>query len=263
MQKFELYSDLHLEMLSTEDQVNEFLKQISPPQSDYLFLAGDISHIDHFSWSLFWDYCSKHWKQVFVILGNHEYYIKKPGSREPMIELEKRYEDFFKKIDNVYLLKYGHVFYLSDWDRYIIGCTGWSRPSFTVSHLINDFKFIHYSDTEHLTPQHMHNLHEKEFNWILSKLQSPSSPDDRFFVMTHFPPISNGVSHPRFENDCLSSYFKNNYPCTWETKVIWCFGHTHYSSVQNVHNTVYLSNQFGYTDEYDTKVLCPFIFPRL
>ncbi len=67
--KFQLFSDIHLEFSKT------FFKL--PPLTNYLFLAGDIGKLSHLTFKPFFDYCSNNWKEIFYVLGNHEYYSSK------------------------------------------------------------------------------------------------------------------------------------------------------------------------------------------
>jgi hypothetical protein len=37
-------------------------------------LAGDVAQLNWSGWTTFLDYCSKRWKNIFYVPGNHEYY---------------------------------------------------------------------------------------------------------------------------------------------------------------------------------------------
>ena len=91
--KIQVYSDLHLEYTNSYPKIN--------PVTPYLFLAGDIGHIDKSNFKEFIDYCSEHWKTVVNILGNHEFYHNK----KDYISLLLEYKDFFSLYSNVHLLE--------------------------------------------------------------------------------------------------------------------------------------------------------------
>lgn len=239
----QVISDIHLEYQCS------FLKL--EPLCPYLFVVGDVGHITCSHWNAFWQYCSQHWKRVFVVLGNHEYYGTHSQKIQTMTELESAYETYFQTLKNVILLQYGQMAQLDkEHHLYIIGTTGWSKPKEKAKHLINDFRNIYVDTQSRLTPFTMATLHEKEFGWLLQHVKS--NPDKEFIVMTHFPPITGGVSHPRYEqdetNDPAFSYFRNNYHLEiseYPNIRAWLFGHTHYSSVQQRHGILYISNQYG------------------
>ena len=70
----QVYSDLHIELWNKIPEIT--------PRAKYLFLAGDVCHINHPLFFPFLDYCSKNWTKTFYIPGNHEYYIQKRNYNE-------------------------------------------------------------------------------------------------------------------------------------------------------------------------------------
>ena len=65
-------SDLHL-----ENKKNQIWLETNPlqPVAPYLILAGDIMQLDQeYEKESFWDYIAEHWKQTYVLPGNHEFY---------------------------------------------------------------------------------------------------------------------------------------------------------------------------------------------
>lgn len=98
---FQVISDIHLEYY------NSFPRII--PTSNYLCLAGDIGTISNKydkKIEKFLSYCSIHWKKVFYVLGNHEFYqnskfIDKKINYE---DLENKYISICNKFNNVYLI---------------------------------------------------------------------------------------------------------------------------------------------------------------
>jgi len=255
----QVMSDIHLEH---QDHSPTFLKIL--PLCPYLFLVGDIGHISCKHWDSFWNYCSQHWKRIFVVLGNHEFYHHhhhhhqhhhtndmSDQTNSPKIQtiddLQKRYDVYFQKFSNITWVRYGHVAYIEEEKIHVLGATGWSNPTEKCQTLVNDFRHIYTHSDKRITPTTMGELHTKEFDWIFQYLES--HPDQECIVMTHFPPIRGGVSHRHFEEneetDLATSYFRNSYDIRFQNIRTWLFGHTHYSSVQQRHKILYLSNQYG------------------
>lgn len=68
-------SDLHLEIPANRDFV---LAGAIEPEADYLLLAGDISSLsDWHKADAFWDWCAQHFRQTWIVPGNHDYYSDK------------------------------------------------------------------------------------------------------------------------------------------------------------------------------------------
>ncbi|ELP85474.1 hypothetical protein EIN_039580 [Entamoeba invadens IP1] len=71
MECFQYASDLHQEL--TKNYL--FLKKTPIIKSaDYLILAGDISLFSKYPKTDLFEWCSKNYKETFVVPGNHEYY---------------------------------------------------------------------------------------------------------------------------------------------------------------------------------------------
>lgn len=70
LMKFQFISDIHLESRK-KIPIIEKIKDI-----DNLFLLGDIGIPGTDIYVKFMDWCSKNYKNVFIIYGNHEYYNK-------------------------------------------------------------------------------------------------------------------------------------------------------------------------------------------
>ena len=150
---FQLFSDLHQEFLTNYYKI--------PPKADYLFLAGDIHNISKSNFKLFFDYVSQHWKQVFYIPGNHEYYNK----FNTILELKKQYQIFFENYTNVHFLDDNiSTIQYNDKTIAIIGSTLWSYVKETES--INDFKNILEKSNEYISKEMFNDFHKKSLKYI-------------------------------------------------------------------------------------------------
>lgn len=237
----QVLSDIHLEQ-SNEGKCFLSLRNLSP----YLFLVGDIGHIFSRSWRNFMEYCARTWKQVFVVLGNHEYYSE--AHKESLPDLEERYEAWFAKFPNIHWVRPGTITTLIDHPYiFVIGGTGWSKPSEDTKKVINDFHHIYVREGELMCPESMSRLHDQEFGYILAQIEK--HPKNQYIVATHFPPIYHGVTHPYHQDTSTSSYFRNDYTIRLPNIRAWLFGHTHYSSVLQKDGILFISNQFGRPSE--------------
>jgi predicted phosphohydrolase len=236
---FQLFSDIHLEFNKTYPKIT--------PLSDYLFLAGDIGIITYDNFEYFFDYCSKNWKKVFYVLGNHEYYNKKTYNI-----MNEKYKYFFEKYDNIYLLD--NSYYELD-EIVIIGSTLWSEITDTFD--LNDFTKIHeYDETKKrkygLSKDTFNKLHSESVDFLIETI---NKFDKKIIIMTHFPPIREMTSDPKYEDQSenIKNYFASD--ILLDTKInkkniiCWIFGHTHYSTDFKLNKIRLISNQLGYTEE--------------
>jgi hypothetical protein len=233
----QIHSDLHLEFYKNIPKIDNF--------ADCLILAGDIGNIKYNTLDTFLSYVSKKWKYVIYVPGNHEYYNQEYN----IDELKKIYRDLVKKYDNIHFLDDDY------WDhpnnRYrFIGSTGWSNPK-SKNHIngLNDFNHI-----KNLTYEKFIEMHNISFEFIKKTLHDTN--DLIPIIITHFPPLQENTSHPKYAKDINSSYFANDLheldiPKKDMDKIpMWISGHTHYSYDITIDKCRFVSNQLGYNNEY-------------
>ena len=260
--KFQLFSDLHLELCKNIPYIK--------PLTDYLFLAGDIGNISKPNLKLFIDYCSKNWKKTFYVLGNHEFY----HNNKTYDKLIKAYNELISLYDNVYMLN--DSFYdleIDNTTQYrIYGSVLWSNINSTET--INDFKMIKMKNEKNWTVpidlKYFNQLHSNSLKKLLDEVKIANLENKKLIVITHFPPIRINTSHPKYSSqpDYLRNYFSNDFielcekyktfsQDTFSEKKelynnieCWMSGHTHYS-YDFKYKTRFISNQFGYLDDLD------------
>jgi len=230
MKKIQLYSDLHLELYSKFPLIK--------PISTNLFLAGDIGHYNKQNFKNFFDYCSPKWKNIFYVLGNHEYYIDKKSIEYTT----NKYIEFFSNYNNIHLLN--NSFVTID-NINIYGSTLWTKPTqdFEVmKRYFNDYSKLNYFDVIKNS-----NL---QYNSLLNYIENNNK---KTIIMSHFPPIQKNTSSPMYSNQ--EKYIKDYF--AWSNIIhnnknisVWLSGHTHYSYDFNYNNTRLISNQMGYRNEY-------------
>lgn len=238
----QIYSDLHLE------ETNDYHR--FPVLSNVLILAGDIGHIDCPLYKEFMDYCSDKWKEVWVVLGNHELYSKNKSRHS----LELEYIDFFTMYDNIYLLhRNTHTYY----DKYtettykIIGCPLWCNVPEKYEDKTNCLKHIR-GEKGPISLEEFNQMHKEELGWVMKQLEFSHNP----ILITHFPFTIKNTQQARFIKDDPSDLiyaFANNYNTLLKHKytkqLTSISGHTHYSHDFKDNNVRFISNQLGYKYE--------------
>lgn len=250
--KFQLFSDIHLEYSKFHHNIKPYTK--------YLFLAGDIGHINCSKYKQFFNYCSNNWIKTFYVLGNHEYY----SHNESHQTLNKKYKEFFNNYHNVYLLDDSyHDLKENDKIYRIYGSTLWSNISSTK--YLNDFNMIKKNNGKHIESidiNYYNNLNQKSKNNLINNVKQLLTTNDKhMMVLTHFPAITkshkqlNNISHPIFDKqpEPIKQYFSNDLSTTlnnwsmseyelYKNILVWMAGHTHYSYDFNYY-TRFISNQ--------------------
>ena len=97
-------------------------------------------------------------------------------------------------------------------------------------------------------------MHETSVKWIKDMLSENNNK--KVILVTHFPPINENVSNPKYKNCPLKNYFSNDFDSLeipLENIKLWISGHTHYSYDFVKYNIRFLSNQLGYIDEIQTE----------
>lgn len=241
---WQVYSDLHL----------EFHKKKIPviiPEANNLILAGDITTPHHITkLDTLLKYCSENWTHIYYICGNHEFY-----HGGDMIKLKENYREICNKYTNVhfldssYIIVNGVVIYgFIGWtplNKYIIK-EGWEN--------LCDFQLIKIG-TSHMTPKMMVKMSNDElekFDIFLHKVNSGEILCESVIVITHFPPVRENTSAPKYRGNELQPYFSwhnimENRSCP-KLKV-WVSAHTHWSYNFILNGIRYISNQMGYPGE--------------
>lgn len=246
MHKFQLLSDIHLEMTRSYPK-----PQVLAPN---LILAGDIGKLESNIWRQFINFCSANWEKVFYVFGNHEFY----HSNKTLLQLKTEYAQYFNQFSNIHLLD-NSSYSFDGLDIY--GFVGWTKSPFATQRLaqesINDYNYIADDKGNLITPKYVTRLAqdgiEKFKSWLGSRANSTP-----ILVITHFPPICENTSNPIYlaEPRIVNQYF------SWENLIksdaivhnqihTWISGHTHwsYDFINSETGIRYVSNQIGYRSE--------------
>ncbi len=208
MSTFQYVSDLHLE---TNNNL-KYSELISPNNNNYLILAGDICPLYILPLD-FLEWCSKNFKKVFYIPGNHEYWG---------ITIEVGNKLFKKICDACGVIGLNNQYYDGD-DFRILGTTMWTQIPLNLTHTIenkiSDYKYI----SNHCVTN-TNKMHKESINFISNQL----SKNKKNIVVTHHGPVREICSAPKYRGqitnvsysaDCIDLVGKCDF---------WIFGHTHY-----------------------------------
>lgn len=280
MTTFRVLSDLHLEHYYNKSKICKFKikkldNQIRPEfkqyinmsknyKVDYLILAGDIVDYPNREIILpeFINSIKKYYKQIFYILGNHEYYgtrlirkkieqHEKKKNREVEIDTEE-----IKSLEEQVISEYRQICNSLDItflenDEYeisdkisIFGCTLWTN--------IEDIAYKRMTDRLYLTPEEIRKMHnfsrEKIKHLIETQLEKKS--EKKIIIITHHLP-SYKLINRKYDDDITNSAFASNCDDLFIAKNIsyWIFGHSHIPIKRKLKNIFLMSNPIGYPEE--------------
>lgn len=232
-------SDLHLEFADNRD----FMERGGlTPARDILVLAGDVSYLgDHKMIKRpFFDWCSEHYRQTYIVPGNHEFYHG--------YDIGNTMEDFeFSYRDNVRYLNNKSVV---EGDTELFFTTLWTRINplylWQIQRGMNDFKHGKLNG-ETFCANDVDALHEKCLNWLAGAL-AVSSVRNKVVVSHHCPTLRQEFNG--YPDGALNSAFQVDLDAFIEGADIgyWIYGHTHYAggSGSKIGETTLLCNQLGY-----------------
>ncbi|KAK9826970.1 hypothetical protein WJX74_002100 [Apatococcus lobatus] len=219
-------SDIHLEYHAGKNWPE------IQPKAPYLALAGDIGNPFHKSFSNYLTYCSKRFKHVYVVMGNHDCWSQ---------EL-----DVAKRRIRACCAEKGNCTFLDDEvaeleDVRIFGSTLWSPVTDRAAKGMNDYNMIYYNN-KHLTADDTRQMHSDTVARIDRLLDASSKP---LLVITHYAPLlqMNGRygASPNISAFCADLWHLFRKPL-----VGWISGHTH-ASLQITENGIPChSNCWGY-----------------
>jgi predicted phosphodiesterase len=246
--KFLIASDLHLEFYKNIN-INDFFDVSQINEQISLILAGDIGYPYHHNYQVFIQECSKIFKNVIIITGNHEYYCGFPIS-----VVDDKIRDIVKKFNNVYFLQKNEL--IID-NIVILGCTLWTyipdNNSNIVSRSINDYRKIIYLENGNeyqYDVEYNNNLNKDHIQWIFNNIEKYN--DKKIIVITHHLPSWNMI-HPKY----LSN--KSDSPINWafannldelilkgDNLYYWICGHSHSTMFKRIGKCDIFLNPMGY-----------------
>ena len=165
--KIQYASDLHLEFADNRDYIE---KGGILPVGDILILAGDISYLGDRKMIKrnFFDWCSAHYKETYIVPGNHEFYHG--------YDIAQTLENFeFSYRQNVRYLNNSSVV-IGDTELFFT--TLWTRIDpvylYTIQRGMNDFRHG-VLDGERFCANDVDGLHQRCLQWLQAALKASSA----------------------------------------------------------------------------------------
>lgn len=252
-------SDLHLDFEYPSLDVMKV-------DADCLFIAGDTIEVKWFEFAMnpnsgnfgeaqklvdFFQELSKHYKEVYIILGNHEHYYS-------LVEVTADImRDFFKlfRMSNVKVLE-DEFFTLGD--KLVYAATGWTDmggPSnyWFVKEGMNDFRLIRRIGYSKFRPEDAVKIHS-EFLTAIKSMQ----PD---IILMHHAPAEASI-HQQFKGGSLNGAYYSvameRVLASWDKPLTIIHGHTHnpvdYTLGQHI-RVVSNPKGYGHLDKFKLGVL--------
>lgn len=228
-----LISDIHLEYLSRYPNLinNDY-------ENTILCLLGDIGYPSSKLYKDFIGHCSKTFKMVLVILGNHELY--KSSMSDVKYKL-KYLPNNVHLLDNSYIIINGIKF---------IGSILWSDIDPSIAYYINDYRYINFDSTRKLTVNDTLGFFKESKEYILQEIKSDLNI--KCVLLTHHGVHS--ICNGKYIDNEISSAFASNIPELYLQKnLVACLnGHTHQNLCTVIPGTdiKLLSNCVGYKSEH-------------
>lgn len=249
MLKVAIGSDLHLEFgpLTPENKEN----------ADVLVLAGDILVASNITprYQTFFEACSRNFKEVIYIMGNHEHY------NGDFLNTPSRIAKFVAQFPNVHFLD-KDVFTIGD--TTFFGATFWTDFNGgdplaynAANRGMNDFRIVScgYDDEFLLPNKFTAELAAEDFGRAKASLdlllgaRELIENDNKIVVVSHHAPSPKSI-HPRYQNDVLINYAYHtdlqDYITQHPEIKLWIHGHTHSTFDYMVGETRVLCNPRGY-----------------
>lgn len=229
-------SDLHLELYD-KAAFQPMLRPVAP----VLALAGDVGRPDKRTYRDFLQYCSRNWRNVFVVAGNHELYNSRhAGSWKHMPTTsvdtaEQRLNScavIAREFPNVHFLNRKRV----DSDGVaFLGCTLWSDLSHggdvEAGQMMNDYRLIAVPGEGGvpvpITPELTSAWHLLDYLWLKHEIAACEEEGRPAVVITHHLPTYDLIS-PRWKGNVLNPAFASHSDDLIRSPVrAWIAGHTH------------------------------------
>ncbi len=257
---FQYVSDLHLEFYDVLPP--ERLPLLINPVAPYLVLAGDIGHPNEIFKELM-AYVSAHWKHVFYVAGNHEYYTlsdpakwkyKKPVT---MQEREAELEACVRPYKNVHMLNAKRPsYFLHEEGMAVVGATLWSHVpphvELDAATRMNDYRQIPYRESDErgtirsLWPTDTNAFHARDKAILREQIEAWGRKNIDVCVVTHYIPSFTMIHRDYIGkplNECYASHCDDLFLPNVKG---WIYGHTHTAAAGTFRGAVTGCNPRGY-----------------
>lgn len=229
-------SDIHLEFRRVEGA------PVFQPRAPLLALIGDIGNPSMKNWRQFIWRNADRFEHVFLVPGNHEYYLSTPS-----IAKEKMRRICSKK-PNLHLLD--NDYFDVTPDIRVVGTTLWSAPQprhyQSLQENMSDYSQITLSGQKPLTPMVVAEWHREAVTFLREQRDYALANNKRLVVLTHHAPIPQALPKDQRRTWIASGYTTDLREMFGPPIMLWCYGHTHIAYDKVVRGTRICSNPLGY-----------------
>ena len=230
-------------------------KHFSAQDSDTLIIAGDTGHYPKQD-SLFLTVLKERYKNIFIVLGNHNLYCVSKKQKETYKTWQDKFNETKKIFEDVdCCVLDGDIVKLGN--KTIGGAMGWYDGTFFYNQgFFNpygeslDSRWKRVMNDANLIPG-LKSFYDI-FNIEIEKVKDAftKQPD---LMISHFIPSTNSKAfHEKYRNDANNAFYSFQFDtelmgCTKETT--WIYGHTHDAHEFKIGNVRCITNPFGYPGE--------------
>lgn len=229
--RLQFVSDLHAEFLAPGYKDLHVRRLLPEPQAPFIALLGDIGYPFESGYASVIAHCAANWEQVFVLLGNHEYY---QGSKHRImsdVELQvqcicEKYANVTCAIDHLRVDLDGVcMLFTTLWSDLGVAC----EERNVVVEGMNDYQKIWvssdsgFSRPRRLRAADVQRRHLEARDWLEGQIAANDAAAVNTVVLTHHAPsmlFARGGPLAAAYASSLESLMKANV-------VAWLFGHVH------------------------------------
>ncbi len=261
--KVDYISDLHIDMYidyneSVDDIIRIFNQIIAKDRKigDVLVIAGDLGHYNNQSIEFLKYLRKNYYKNIMVVLGNHDYYLFGKYARtkyKNSFERVSEMRDLINVEEGLYCLN-GNIIEIDDVK--FAGCDSWYDGSY----------LNHYHSKQYATKEQINNKWKSSMNdarqivgvesiyeiFKIEKKKLENIYQKCDVLVTHVNPlIKQQHLSSRYEDRELNAFycFDGDHYLKETTAKYWIFGHSHGLDSFEKYNTKCLINTMGYPYE--------------
>jgi predicted MPP superfamily phosphohydrolase len=266
--RLQLASDLHVEFLSHDVNLDAVFDEIVKPSAPYLALCGDIGYAFSSTLERFLTIASRRFQEVLYVAGNHEYYVE----RHSIKQCNDWIDELCLSLGNVHFMNNRAV---SIDGVTLLGTTLWSdiqpQQLDAVELTLNDYRLIVDDDLQPITVCDTMRMHHSQRAWLAQAI-TDAPTEQPLVVLTHHTPAMLGTADPRYDRSPISSAFSTDLSYLLQQRRrnsavsssdvdgqqkpridAWLFGHTHYCADFKRFGTRLVANQRGYPSDVDKR----------
>lgn len=241
--RFRFLSDIHNEHRLDSYGIDFEIKPEKSDKDTTLLLGGDVGLLAlPDTYVPFLEKCSKQFKEIIWIFGNHEFYHGK---------IDADYSEHYNHIKNLVVLNENNPVYRIG-NISIVGSTLWTDflndplQEIVCTQNMNDYYIITKTNGEINSTTYIKSLHWFQKNAILTAIETEKSMGQKVVVMTHHCPSM------LFRDMDYNFSMVGGYISELDQKIerlkpdYWLCGHVHKSNNFEIAGTKMISNPVGY-----------------